>query len=77
MYVCICNAVTERAVRECARKGACCIEDLTFHLGVAAGCGRCRDCAIEVLQQVRGNGAGAATTTAARGPTLGSEPLPA
>jgi bacterioferritin-associated ferredoxin len=51
MYICICNAVTERAVRECAGRGAKCLEDLAFHLGVGAGCGRCRDCATELLKE--------------------------
>jgi len=50
MYICICNAVTESQVRECARGGACSLEDLTANLGVGAGCGRCRDCAAEVLE---------------------------
>ncbi|HUQ76082.1 MAG TPA: (2Fe-2S)-binding protein [Burkholderiales bacterium] len=52
MYVCICNAITERAVRECARNGACSVEQLTVELGVAAGCGRCRECADGVLREV-------------------------
>ena len=52
MYVCICNAVTERQVRECARSGACSLEELTAQLGVAAGCGRCRDCATELLNEL-------------------------
>ena len=50
MYVCICNAVTERQVRECASEGACSVEDLASSLGVGAGCGRCRDCAAEILK---------------------------
>jgi len=54
MYVCICNAVTEHEVRECARKGATCVEDLTLQLGIAAGCGRCRECAAEVLEEAQG-----------------------
>ena len=52
MYICICNAITENAVRECARKGACSLDQLTFELGVGSGCGRCRDCANEVLRDV-------------------------
>ena len=52
MYVCICNAVTEHEVRECARQGICSIEELTSTLGVGAGCGRCRDCAQELLNSV-------------------------
>jgi bacterioferritin-associated ferredoxin len=54
MYVCLCNAVTEREVRECAGKGATSLEDLTLQLGVGAGCGRCRECAMEVLEEARG-----------------------
>ena len=53
MYVCICNAVTEKAVRECARNGACSIDELAYELGVGAGCGCCRDCASEVLRDAR------------------------
>ena len=52
MYICICNAVTERQVKECAKDGAKSVEDLTVRLGVAAGCGRCRECAIEILREV-------------------------
>lgn len=53
MYVCICNAVTESEVRKCARNGACSVEHLTAELGVGAGCGRCRDCASELLRDVQ------------------------
>jgi bacterioferritin-associated ferredoxin len=62
MYVCICNAVTEREVRECARKGATCVEDLTVQLGIGAGCGRCTECAAEVLEEARGKVEGARHT---------------
>ena len=41
MYICICNAVTQRQVEEeCARSGAASVEDLASQLGVGAGCGR-------------------------------------
>jgi bacterioferritin-associated ferredoxin len=52
VYICICNAVTEKAVRECADSGARSMEDLGAALGVGAGCGRCRECAVELLQEV-------------------------
>lgn len=52
MYVCICNAVTERQVRECAHAGASSLEELALQLGVGAGCGRCRDCAAELLSEL-------------------------
>jgi len=55
LYICICNAITESAVRECARKGACSLDQLTFELGVGSGCGRCCDCANEVLRDVQSN----------------------
>jgi bacterioferritin-associated ferredoxin len=51
MYICICNAVTERQVKECARAGARTLEALALELGVGAGCGRCRDCAARVLEE--------------------------
>ena len=53
MYICICNAITEKAVRDCARQGACSVDQLAFELGVGSGCGRCRDCANEVLREVQ------------------------
>ena len=54
LYICLCNAVTERAVRECAKNGACSLEHLAAELGVGAGCGRCCDCARAVLRDVHG-----------------------
>ena len=54
MYICICNAVTQRQVEECARSGAASVEDLTSQLGVGAGCGRCRECATELLVKICG-----------------------
>jgi bacterioferritin-associated ferredoxin len=53
VYICICNAVTEKAVRECARNGVCSVDELALELGVGAGCGRCRECASELLRDVR------------------------
>lgn len=53
MYVCLCNAVTERQVRECAEGGACSLDELAASLGVGAGCGRCRECAAQVLAETR------------------------
>ena len=53
MYICICNAVTERQVRDCAHSGATSLEELAFQLGVGTGCGRCRECANGVLREIR------------------------
>lgn len=52
MYICICNAVTERQLKECARAGASSLEELAFQLGLGTGCGRCRDCARGVLREI-------------------------
>jgi bacterioferritin-associated ferredoxin len=53
MYICICNAVTQRQVEECARTGADSLGALTAELGVGAGCGRCLECAADILRGVR------------------------
>ena len=52
MYICICNAVTRNQVEECARAGVHSLDELAFELGVGAGCGRCRECAVDVLRGV-------------------------
>lgn len=57
MYVCICQAVTERQVREAVAQGASNLRDLRQHLGVASECGRCAKCAHNLLKECRGCGA--------------------
>ena len=54
LYICLCNAITERQVRECARSGAASVDQLTFELGVGSGCGRCVECAVDLLREVHG-----------------------
>jgi bacterioferritin-associated ferredoxin len=49
MYICICNAVTERQVHAAVDSGAVTLSDLQFELGVATCCGRCADTAQEYL----------------------------
>ena len=56
MYICICNAITEREVKACVARGVSSLEELAASLGVGAGCGRCRDCAAEILQETRLDG---------------------
>jgi bacterioferritin-associated ferredoxin len=51
LYICICNAVTDRQVQECARAGIASIEELTMHTGVGTCCGRCRDTATQLLER--------------------------
>lgn len=45
MYVCVCNAVTEKQVRQSVADGARTLEDLQVELGVATCCGTCTDVA--------------------------------
>ena len=53
MYICLCNAITERQIRACAEDGMCTLGDLERCLGVGTGCGRCKHAAKEVLNQTR------------------------
>ncbi|SAI66469.1 bacterioferritin-associated ferredoxin [Bordetella ansorpii] len=55
MYICVCNAVTERQVRACVDAGATSLGDLQFELGVASCCGCCAATALEYLPGGRGS----------------------
>ena len=50
MYVCICNGVTERAVRQAAAEGVRSLSELTRRTGCASTCGGCADFAEQVLR---------------------------
>lgn len=50
MYICVCNAVTERQIRQCAQLG-CSLEDLREHLGVGTSCGKCKHAAKLILRE--------------------------
>jgi bacterioferritin-associated ferredoxin len=49
MIVCVCNAVSDREIRDSVRLGACSFEDVQRGLGVSTCCGRCRDCASGIV----------------------------
>lgn len=49
MYVCVCNAVTDREIAERVRAGVHTLDGLSFELGVATCCGQCADCARGVI----------------------------
>lgn len=51
MYVCVCNAVTERQIVKAVEAGCQTMKDLRDELGVGACCGRCAGCARSVLRQ--------------------------
>lgn len=50
MYVCICNAVSDRQIRAAVAGGARTLDDLSMTLGVGAGCGCCRDSVQEYIR---------------------------
>lgn len=49
MYVCICGAVTESAIRQAVGEGARSLSDLSAKTGCSTQCGRCVGLAREVL----------------------------
>lgn len=49
MYVCICNQVTDREIHGAAHLGVETLDELAETLGVGTCCGRCRECAQQVL----------------------------
>lgn len=50
MYVCICNAITDREIQETVAAGASTLADLQVQLGVATCCGCCRELASSYLK---------------------------
>jgi len=51
MYVCICNAITDKQIRRAAKNGVDNLYELREHLGVASNCGSCADQAQSILQE--------------------------
>jgi bacterioferritin-associated ferredoxin len=51
MYVCICNQVTDRDIRDAAHAGAKKLRDIQRDLGVASCCGKCAATAQCVLRE--------------------------
>ncbi len=49
MFVCICNAITDRQIQEVVAAGATSLSDLQAQLGVATCCGCCSDLASSYL----------------------------
>ena len=51
MYVCVCNAVTDRQIRRAVRNGVLTFERLQLELAVSTCCGRCEPFARAVLAE--------------------------
>lgn len=52
MYVCLCNGVTEREIRQTAAAGCRTMAELTMRTGCGAGCGSCVCMATEIIEDV-------------------------
>ncbi len=53
MFICICNGITERQIRNAIQEGACTVHDLRACLGVGAGCGCCAEFAADMLSEAQ------------------------
>jgi bacterioferritin-associated ferredoxin len=51
MYVCVCNAVTDRTIRKAVDEGVRTLADLQRRTGCAGSCGSCAELAEEVLRE--------------------------
>lgn len=49
MYICMCNAVTERQIEQAIHEGACSLQCLQAKLGIATQCGKCAYQAVQML----------------------------
>lgn len=49
MYVCLCNGISDRQIREVVDRGAASLGEVQAHLPVANCCGRCEDTAQDVI----------------------------
>lgn len=51
MYVCLCNALTDRDLRRVADKGHCDIDSAYAALDAEINCGRCVETAREIIER--------------------------
>ncbi len=56
MYICVCNAITDKQIRRAAKAGVTNIQQLQAELGVATNCGSCSESAAEILREHRPSG---------------------
>jgi bacterioferritin-associated ferredoxin len=51
MYVCLCNAITDRAVRTCAEGGCPTVSSVYRSLGARPKCGKCAPLVLKFLRR--------------------------
>lgn len=52
MYICICNAVTDRHIENAVSEGALTVDDLQRTLALGSQCGSCVSCAKQCLSEI-------------------------
>lgn len=50
MYICLCNAITDKQIRRAAKTGVKDIRGLQRELGVAVSCGSCSEHAMSIVR---------------------------
>lgn len=55
MYVCVCNAVTDKEIRKAVQGGVNSFSELQQQTRVSTCCGRCKDCAKQVMDDALAN----------------------
>lgn len=51
MIICVCNAISDSEIRDWVKLGGSSLEELKNDLGLGTCCGKCQDCADEVLAE--------------------------
>ncbi len=51
MYVCICNDVNDKQIKQAIKQGNDSLQKLQHCLDVATCCGQCEDTVIEILEE--------------------------
>jgi bacterioferritin-associated ferredoxin len=58
VIVCHCHAVTDRAIRACALKGACSVEEIGDCTGAGTQCGGCHSAIESIVRECTSEGPG-------------------
>jgi bacterioferritin-associated ferredoxin len=58
MIVCVCNGISDRDVKTAIKNGMSSVEQLSANLGVANGCGCCRETCSDMIAEHACSGGG-------------------
>ncbi len=53
MYVCVCNGVTDRQIREATEAGCATVAEMTMRTGAGSNCGSCLGLVAELIGDVQ------------------------